>query len=664
MLSLPLRSIRRALFAGAAVAASAGAGAATLPTGFTEIADRHRPVEPDGHGVRARRPPVRLPAGRAAARHQERRAAADAVPDRDRSAPAASAACWASRSTRTSRPTTSSTSTTRPPRRRSTTASAASRRTATWRSRAARRSCWTSTTSAAPPTTTAAPCTSAPTASSTSRSARTRTARTRRRCRTCSARSCASTRTARSRPTIRSSATATGQQPRDLGARPAQPVHLRLPARHRPHVHQRRGAEHLRGDQRRHRRRELRLAGDRRADHEPGVPGAALLVRPRLGEHDRLRDHGRRVLQPDDRDSSRPTTRATTSSPTSAAAGSAASIPANGFAATAFATGIASPVDLRVATDGSLCYLARGTGSVWRVAYTAEQAPEITSHPVEPDRVGRAVGVVQRDRVRHAAAHVPVAARRRQHPGRHVRHLHARQRAAHGQRRHLPCRRQQRLRRRDQQQRDAHRDREQRAHRQHHRAGERHVLHGRRDHHLRRHRHRPGERQPAGSAFTWQVDFHHDTHIHPFIPATTGATGGSFVIPQTGQTETNVFYRIHLTVRDPQGLAHSTSVDLVPRVVDAHAGREPDRPAADARRPAGDDAVLDVRLSSAYAARSVRPRRRRRAGRRTCSSRGPTAAPRPTRSSRRRRARRTPRPTCAAAAPRPASASRATTTTT
>ena len=37
------------------------------------------------------------------------------------------------------------------------------------------------------------------------------------------------------------------------------------------------------------------------------------------------------------------------------------------------------------------------------------------------------------------------------------------------------------------------------------------------------------------SAFTWQVDFHHDTHVHPFIPATTGAKSGSFTIPTTGK---------------------------------------------------------------------------------------------------------------------------------
>jgi glucose/arabinose dehydrogenase len=69
------------------------------------------------------------------------------------------------------------------------------------------------------------------------------------------------------------------------------------------------------------------------------------------------------------------------------------------------------------------------------------------------------------------------------------------------------------------------------------------------------------------SAFTWQVDFHHDTHIHPFIAATSGATGGSFTIPRIGETSANVWYRIHLTVRDSGGLTSSTYVDVVPRTV-------------------------------------------------------------------------------------------------
>lgn len=50
--------------------------------------------------------------------------------------------------------------------------------------------------------------------------------------------------------------------------------------------------------------------------------------------------------------------------------------------ATSFATGINSPVDLRVAADGSLYYLARGAGIIFRVQYQAgQQSPNLTSHP-------------------------------------------------------------------------------------------------------------------------------------------------------------------------------------------------------------------------------------------------------------------------------------------
>jgi glucose/arabinose dehydrogenase len=67
------------------------------------------------------------------------------------------------------------------------------------------------------------------------------------------------------------------------------------------------------------------------------------------------------------------------------------------------------------------------------------------------------------------------------------------------------------------------------------------------------------------SAFTWRVDFHHESHVHPFIPDTTGSTGGSFTIPSTGHTAADVWYRIILTVRDGGGLTHTTFRDLQPR---------------------------------------------------------------------------------------------------
>ncbi len=68
------------------------------------------------------------------------------------------------------------------------------------------------------------------------------------------------------------------------------------------------------------------------------------------------------------------------------------------------------------------------------------------------------------------------------------------------------------------------------------------------------------------SAFSWRVDFHHDTHSHPFLPTTTGITSGTFVVPTTGETSANVWYRIHLTVTDAAGLTHSVQRDVYPRI--------------------------------------------------------------------------------------------------
>jgi glucose/arabinose dehydrogenase len=67
------------------------------------------------------------------------------------------------------------------------------------------------------------------------------------------------------------------------------------------------------------------------------------------------------------------------------------------------------------------------------------------------------------------------------------------------------------------------------------------------------------------SAFTWEVMFHHDTHSHPFFGPTSGIMGGSVSIPNRGEVATNVFYRFQLTVRDSGGLAHTVTRDLLPR---------------------------------------------------------------------------------------------------
>jgi hypothetical protein len=67
------------------------------------------------------------------------------------------------------------------------------------------------------------------------------------------------------------------------------------------------------------------------------------------------------------------------------------------------------------------------------------------------------------------------------------------------------------------------------------------------------------------SAFTWQVDFHHDTHIHPFIPLTTGSKTGTFTIPTRGETSSNVYYFITLKVKDSAGLTRTVTRNILPR---------------------------------------------------------------------------------------------------
>lgn len=69
------------------------------------------------------------------------------------------------------------------------------------------------------------------------------------------------------------------------------------------------------------------------------------------------------------------------------------------------------------------------------------------------------------------------------------------------------------------------------------------------------------------TAFTWRVDFHHVDHVHPFLPNTSGAKSGSFTAGERGEPAANVWYRIHLTVRDAQGVTHSVFQDVQPRTV-------------------------------------------------------------------------------------------------
>jgi glucose/arabinose dehydrogenase len=76
----------------------------------------------------------------------------------------------------------------------------------------------------------------------------------------------------------------------------------------------------------------------------------------------------------------------------------------------------------------------------------------------------------------------------------------------------------------------------------------------------------PEDGELAPAALTWQVDFHHDAHTHPFLPATAGAAAGSFVVPAVGETSPDVWYRVRLFARDSGGLTHETFRDVRPRL--------------------------------------------------------------------------------------------------
>ncbi|MBX7164721.1 MAG: DUF4214 domain-containing protein [Pirellulales bacterium] len=69
------------------------------------------------------------------------------------------------------------------------------------------------------------------------------------------------------------------------------------------------------------------------------------------------------------------------------------------------------------------------------------------------------------------------------------------------------------------------------------------------------------------SAYSWSVSFHHLDHVHPYLGPINGVADGSFTIPVTGESSSQVWYRIKLTVTDTAGLKHETYQDIHPQVV-------------------------------------------------------------------------------------------------
>jgi glucose/arabinose dehydrogenase len=237
--------------------------------------------------------------------------------------------------------------------------------------------------------------------------------------------------------------------------------------------------------------------------------------------------------------------------------------------ASGFATGISAPVDLKVGPEGSLYYIARGTAAVWKISYTANQAPQITGHPAS-----QTVAAGQSVTFALAATGSQPLAYQWQRNGADISGatstsytIAAVTLADNGAR---------------------------------FRARVTNSFGTAISNEAMLTVTSGGNSPPAAtitqpatgtlytagmtisyagtgtdaedgtlppSAFRWQIDFHHDTHTHPFMPPTSGATGGSFTIPRSGETSANVWYRIILTVTDTTGRSTTTFRDVKPRTV-------------------------------------------------------------------------------------------------
>ncbi|NJM26732.1 MAG: hypothetical protein HC859_15890, partial [Bacteroidia bacterium] len=68
----------------------------------------------------------------------------------------------------------------------------------------------------------------------------------------------------------------------------------------------------------------------------------------------------------------------------------------------------------------------------------------------------------------------------------------------------------------------------------------------------------------AASKLEWRIDFHHDEHSHPGLSWAGGFSSGAYNIPTVGETASNVWLRVYLRATDSQGLSNTVYEEIFP----------------------------------------------------------------------------------------------------
>lgn len=69
----------------------------------------------------------------------------------------------------------------------------------------------------------------------------------------------------------------------------------------------------------------------------------------------------------------------------------------------------------------------------------------------------------------------------------------------------------------------------------------------------------------SASNFNWKIDLHHNAHSHPATEQIFGIKSGIYEIPSVGETDSNVWLRIYLTVYDSENESKTIYRDVYPK---------------------------------------------------------------------------------------------------